>query len=617
MSARERRALTLAMIALLVVLLGVRWSSEGTSSPDVSVQPPASPSVRPDPVVPTETVTVEPPLPRAVPTLSAAALDGISFVDATTAAGIPDHAPRIGGDDDYPGMTAGLALTRWPRIGSQRQALVSTSQYDRLQFWVVARGKLIDRTVAVGLGGAGRATAAGFADLDGDGDPDLVLGHQQDAVLSVWRNDRGFFRDVTRKTGVNPRSTARTDAGSVPLMRGLAFGDIDRNGHLDFVATDWNPAQLYIASSETGSNAAIDPDARACWRQEQARRQPRLRLSQTRLYLGTGSGRFRDATVDWRLEGDPVAAFTPQFVDLDTDGWLDLLIAGDMCSSRVLRNDGGRRFVDVTRRTKATQTPFGMGSSIADLDGDEAPDWIVTGISYPTASGACPDLYVMDGCSGNRVFTGKGDATFVDVTERSGLRHSGWGWGIAAEDFANSGRRQVAITNGYGGAGAYYEHFNDDPMSFFVRHRGRYVDVAPSVGLADTGLGHALLAFDYDDDGRLDILVNNADTGLRLYRNTTPRAGRHWVRVALDDPSSPTNRLAWGARVRVTSTGGSVTNCWVTSSTSYETSWPGECHVGLGGDAGPVRVEVWWPGEQTAQTYAGVPVDRRVTLRRR
>lgn len=608
-----RGLLVIGVMAMLTVLVVTRLNAAQTTPPvAVPVQPASAGTQVTDDPGP----DVEPPVARVVPDLTAMQLERISFTDSTGEAGLSQQRRELGGDDVIPGMTAGLALTRWPTTRSPDRALLSTSQYESVRFWTLSDGRFVDRTEAVGLADAGRGTAAGFADLDADGDDDLVLGRQQDGVLSVWRNDSGVFHDATRALGINPKSTAPEVANTVPLVRGVAFSDVNLDGRLDFVVTDWNPGQVFIAGGDLPAGADLDPDVMSCLRQAETRKQPQLHISQTRLYLASDNGRFKEVADDWGLVPDHIAAFTPQFVDLNHDHWLDLLIAGDFCSSRVLVNDQGRGFLDATARTKQDQTPFGMGAVITDLDGDELPDWVVTGISYPTASGACPALSGIVGCSGNRVFRGLGSGAFKDVTAASGLRHSGWGWGIAAEDFGNTGDRQVAIANGYSATGAYYDHFNTDPISFFVRHRERYVDVAPLVGLQDAALGHALLPFDFDEDGRLDLLVNNSDTGLRLWRNTTPQAGRHWINVALHDASQPANPHAWGARVRVTSSGGAVTNCWITSSTSFETSWPGECHVGLGADDGPLTVQVWWPGQQSPATYGGIEPDRTVTIQR-
>lgn len=606
------RFLLASGLALAIGVLGLARVTTDRDAPAVT-----APAFRGVPApTPTSSATVEAPLPRSIPPLTAKERRGITFVDVTSGVGLQTQSPAVTDDENVgPDLTAGLALTHWPTTSSPGRALLSTSRAGAVQFWTLVGGRFANRTAQVGLAGAGRGTAAGFADLDADGDVDLVLGRQQDAVVSVWINDEGVFRDATRELGVEPRTTASPKAFSVPVTRGIAFADVNADGLLDFVVADWNPVGG-VEAAGAGRGPTDDPDRGVCQRHQQTRRHHQEGIAQTRLYLGTRDGRFTDATARWGIEADPVSAFTPQFVDLDADGWLDLLIAGDFCSSRVLLNDKGQGFLDVTRRTKARQTPFGMGAAIADLNGDEFPDWVVTGVSYPTASGECPLVYVLEGCTGNRAFIGQGDGTFKDATDKIGLRDSGWAWGIVIEDFANSGEHQVAIANGNANSSAHENFYAHDPISFFLRHGGRYADAAPLVGLEDTSIGHALLPLDYDDDGRLDLLVNSADTSLRLWRNETPRQGRHWIRVALRDRKSSGNPNGWGARVRVVSARGDITNCWPTSSTSFETSWPAECHVGLGRDSGPVQAQVWWPGTTTPTIYEGLTPDQTVTLHR-
>ncbi|HEY0889774.1 MAG TPA: FG-GAP-like repeat-containing protein [Nocardioides sp.] len=554
--------------------------------------------------------------------MAPAALEGLAFADVTDQVGL-DYTPA-GGNEDFalPTMTAGLALTR---VGSALRVLL-TSPSGPVGLFEVRDGRFRDITRHAGLHKIGSATAAAFADLDGDGDADLLLGRREHGVVTVLRNVEGRYRDVTKAVGVNPSTTARNPAGDKPDTRGIALADVNGDGHLDFLVADINRSMFggaVYAPEDGGDAAACDFHAKL-----QHLSGPDIkRISQTRLYLGSAGGRFTEATASWGLDFDTSLVHTPQFVDINADALPDLLVTGPVCSNRVFLNDGGRRFAEVADFGGA-DVPQGNGSVVRDFDGDEVPDWLITGIAFPTATRACPAGNPLSSCAGNALLLGNGDGTFRRVPDADGLVDAGWAFGAVAEDFTNTGDLQVAVTNGFTGAPAateetedtqgavYFGRFEQDPLALFVRENGRFVDAAAQIGLTDTGAGRGMAALDYDDDGRLDLLVNNADTGPRVFRNVTPATGRHWLRVALNNTGSSTNRSAVGSRIRVTTGSGRISTTWITSNGSFETQSLPEMHVGLGEEDGPVRVEVWWPHETTPDVHERVAIDQSVVIQR-
>lgn len=552
-------------------------------------------------------------------TVPAADTGGVRFTDVTERAGLAEVHSRT----DLTGesaMTAGAAVADVDGDGDLDLYLTRIGRPNRLLL-NDGQGRFTDATDEAGVPGTDPdgSSAAAFADVDGDADLDLVVTGAGAGGNVLYLNDGdGRFRDATAGSGLD--DLPGLPDGRLPQAHGVTFADYDRDGRLDLLVTHWDDVIPAALADPAASELRPDEDgslvcARADWLAE--RGFPRVEGSpenRGRLYRNEGGGRFRDVTAELGLPFREVMGFTGSFVDVDGDGWEDLLLTGDFCTSRVFRNVEGASFEDVTEAAGVATDENGMGSVVADLDGDGSPDWFVTSIG-PVGDELAPLTLGGFGSSGNRAYLNDGDGTFTDATDRLGLRNGGWGWGAAIEDFGNDGRPSVVMTNGYSvgeereGAGTPL----DDPMRYWQPDGDGYVEVSAAVGLDDTGLGRALVPFDMDRDGDLDLLVANFGAEPRLYRNDTP--ARHWLTVQLDDPGTPGNRSGIGARVVVTPEGGDPVTRWIIGGGSYESQVPTEAHVGLG-DAASTRVEVHWPGAAEPQVLDDVDADRVLVVRR-
>lgn len=617
----------LAVIALAIIRIYDAPSTSGAARRP-STRPQIAPSVA---TVPATTTTD----PATVTARKRKALAGISFTDVTGTAGLvfaPSADPPS--SDVAAGTTSGAAVADVNGDGRPDVMLTGIGRASAL-FLNEGDGRFKDVTASAGLptGPSAGSTAATFADIDGDGDLDLLLLGFGSAPDQLFLNDGSAHFQPDASSGLDllpyPRGSRIGSDITVPRL-GATWADVDGNGTLDLLETNWD-VYAVTAASQPGAAGASAEDASTCAytrsiQAHQGARSTGLPPNRTRLYLNDGRGHLRDATSSMELHLTDTLAFTPVFTDLDGDGFPDLLLTGDTCTSRVLHNDRGRRFVDVTKQLGVGTDENGMGSVVRDLNGDGRPDWFVTAISYPTANGDCPVRVPLDGCSGNRLYLSRPDGTYEDVTTRAGVRDGGWGWGAAIEDFGNDGRLVLTMTNGYqlpagspavrSGDMAYFGRFVADPMRFWVPDGPRYLDAAGAAGLTDTGIGHALVAFDYDGDGRMDLLVANSNSGPRLYRNTSP-ADRSWLTVRLEDPTHPGNRQAIGARVEVTREGGRPVVQWISTAGSYMAQKPPEVHVGFGSDFDPeVTVSITWPGSTRSQVVPHVGIDRIVTITR-
>lgn len=553
---------------------------------------------------------------------NAASTGRVRFKDVTSDAGLDEpHS-----DTDLTGesaMTAGVAVADIDSDGDLDMFLTRVGRADRLML-NDGSGRFDDRTAEAGLDieETDGSSAANFVDVDADGDLDLVTTGAGPKTVTLHRNDGdGKFADATAGSGLDtPTPLAE---GGLAQAHGLATSDYDHDGLLDLVVTHWDSA-LVAALSDPAANS-IQPDendsivcARSKWLAERGwPRDGAATANRSRVYHNEGNGRFRDVTAETGIPFAEIMAFTARFVDVDGDRWDDLFITGDFCTSRVFRNVEGTRFDDITASFRPTDEN-GMGSVITDVNADRVPDWFVTSIG-PVGDEPAPLQLGGFGNSGNRLYVSEPDGTWTDHTDEFGVRNGGWGWGAAHQDFGNDGHWSFVMTNGYSVGDD--DARPPDPLVMWRPHQPGsdterpLTDIAARVGLTDEKLGRALVPFDMDRDGDLDIVIANFGDSPVLYRNDSPE--RRWLTVQLDDPTSAGNRRGVGAVVTVIRVDGQPITRWLDGGGSYESQEPTEIHFGLGDGDDVERVEVLWPGSNDPQIVENPAVDDILVVTRR
>ncbi|MCJ8270827.1 MAG: VCBS repeat-containing protein, partial [Psychrosphaera sp.] len=320
-----------------------------------------------------------------------------------------------------------------------------------------------------------RGASATFADFDGDGWLDIFVSSFAATQPTVFRNTQdGKFENVTEGSGLE---------GANKASFSMAFGDYDNDGDNDLFVTHWKEEE----NSEF------------------------LQY----LWQNQGDGTFVDASVasgvSAALKAADVKTFTPNFTDVNNDGWLDLTISSDFSTSRLLINNAGV-FVDGT--TAVIDDENGMGSAMGDFDNDGDLDWFVTSIFEGTG----------DQRSGNRLYQNDGQGNFTDVSENAGVRQGHWGWGSCFADFNNDTFLDIFHVNGFGNElssdAANLQEFYEDPSKLFISNGDMtFTEQAVESGIDDDQQGRGIVCFDYDRDGDQDILISNFAQPLRLYRN--------------------------------------------------------------------------------------------------
>ena len=438
-------------------------------------------------------------------------------------------------------------------------------------------GTFVDEGAAWGVNRWTRSAGVAVGDFNNDGLLDIfavnygdfpfppavgrcVLYENQGPDASgQWR-----FADVAVEAGVN-------NVFGVVGGMGAAFGDFDLDGDLDLFVSTW--------IFHPGGN---------------------------RLFRNNGDGTFTNVSGILPPEPVPLRGFTPNFADLDGDGWPDLLLTNDFRTSRLYRNlgpqaDGSFAFENITQAAGITRDNFGMGAALADLDGDGVLDWFMT------------DIYMPDNNppSGNTLYRGMGNDAeglprFENVAAQAGVLNTGWAWGVSAFDANNNGWTDLAVTGGW-------PRWPGTPTRLYMNNAdGAFTDRAAQAGVAWTGNGRGLVHLDYDADGRVDMMIINNGGQARLYRNETPNPGRY-LRIDFDTSAHPCLApRGVGTRVWVTA-GGRTQTQLLDSRITFLSQSEQTLHFGLGDAEVVDSIEIRWADGST-RTLLGVPADQTIVV---
>jgi len=453
----------------------------------------------------------------------------------------------------------------------------------------LGHGRFEDVTERAGVAGPDRyGFGCAAADIDGDGDRDLYVTYYGPNVL-YRNNGDGTFTDVTEKAGV----------GCPLWSTSAAFADADGDGDLDLYVAN------YVAFDE--KNNLYCGENRPGWR---TICHPRNFDSQPDVfYRNRGDGTFEDATRAAGFADTTGKGLGVVWGDYDGDGDQDIYVANDDTPNFLWRNRGNGVFDEVGALAGVALSEdgipqAGMGTDMADYDGDGRLDLFVTNLA-----GETNELYHNDG---NGLFS---DHTFVSGLGGPSLLDLGFGTFFFDPD--NDGDLDLFVANGHiiDNIGLYSDTITFEQRAALYRNLGdgRFERLAYPAGsaLERRYVGRGAVAFDYDDDGDEDLLLTQNNGPALLLRNAGGPA-RHWMTLTLS--GAPPNRDAVGATVTVTARGASRVR-YARTGSSYLSQGDRRLHFGLG-DAGAIeRVVVRWPGRAGfEEEFAGVPADRFVTL---
>jgi len=299
---------------------------------------------------------------------------------------------------------------------------------------------------------------------------------------------------------------------------------------------------------------------------------------------------------------DGVRGFQPAFVDMDGDLYPELLLTGDISTSRYYINNGDGTFTDATGSSGTGLDANGMGQAIADFDLDGNFDWYVTSIHLerewtPLVPG-----------TGNMLYMGRPGHQFVENSIAARVNDGGWGWATLAVDLDHDGLEEILEVNGWPQGTNW---IGERGKLFYNNGNGAFTEMALAAGFDTTNDGRSMVYLDVELDGDLDIIVGNNVGPLEYYRNDTGTGS--WLRLTLDTGA---NALlapdGFGTKV-VATAGGQVYRRFMSSSPSYLATSEPVVHFGLGNAKTVTELRIEWSrGQVTIMT--GVPVDQHLLV---
>jgi enediyne biosynthesis protein E4 len=528
----------------------------------------------------------------------------VVFVDITKQAGLDKFHHRSGTPEkstiiDAPG--SGVALLDydndgWLDIyfvnGSTAEGIKGKERAPRSMLFHNNRdGTFTDVTDKAGVSNERWGFGVAVGDYDNDGWPDIYVANYGKNRL-YHNNHDGTFTDVAEKAGVALGGWST----------GPTWGDYDRDGLLDLFVPGY--IRFDPDHPPTAGKGGIPPGA-CQFRGLDVFCGPKgLPAEGDHLFHNNGDGTFTDMSVKAGVSDKyGFYGFASAFVDVDDDGWLDLVVANDSTPNFLYRNRHDGTFEDLSYVSGFAVSGEGreqasMGIAVGDYNRDGRLDFYVTSFS---------DDY-------NTLYRNDDEANFSDVSYEAGLASPTipfLGWGTGFLDFDNDGLLDLFVANGH----VYPTIDRQDwgstyaqrPQLFRNLDGQKFQEVAPAMGsgLADLIPARGAAFGDLFNDGHIDVVLNNIDSTPTVLQNIL-KNDLHWIELKLfAGRKGPGDAI--GAKVLLT-VNGVRQRADVFSGGSYGSNSDQRLHFGLGSATKIEKLEIYWPSG-TKQDLASASID--------
>jgi len=510
--------------------------------------------------------------------------------------------------------------------------------------------KFVDVTAVSGVdAGKGFKTGVTMADINGDGRLDIYscrtsktdnglkndflfinMGNRQENGLSI-----PVFEDQAKKLGIEDNSNTNH----------ACFFDYDRDGDMD----------LFLLNHKLGFQTANKVRIQERPDGSKARfSEPETPFESNKLYENV-NGVFKEVT---KKAGMVSSAYglSATAADINKDGWMDLYVANDYVEPDFIYiNNHDGTFTDHYTRMLKHSSQSSMGSDIADFNNDGLVDIIVMDmkpedpIRYKKLMHNMLydryNLLVQYGygrqVGRNVLQLNNGNGTFSEIGQYAGIATTDWSWGSILADFNNDGWKDVYIANGYRKDVTdmdYFNFFRDSIQKTGGLTTKRFPDieqyianlpeqkianylyinntnlsfsnVSKGAGLDQLSFSNGSAYADLDQDGDLDLIVNNIDQPAFIYRNEV--SGKNWLQIDVQDNKGNTEGI--GASADIYAGGIHQYAMLITNKGFFSTSEP-ILHFGLGNSSVIDTIIFTWP-DGPKEMMTSVKANQRIIWKR-
>ena len=473
------------------------------------------------------------------------------------------------------------------------------------------KGDMVFEDITELAGVAGREgpwkTGVTMADVNGDGLLDIYVCYSGNLAPENRKNEL-YINQGPDENGI-PRFREEAEAygiASTATSTQATFFDYDNDGDLDLFLLNHNPQSLPILDEATTAEImkSTDPAGPEFFRND--------------------NGKFTEVTATAGIVSSALSYGLGAGVsDVNGDGWMDIYVCNDYTAPDYLYiNNGDGTFTDVIHEAMGHTSHFSMGNDIADINNDGFLD-IYTLDMLPEDNRRqkllmSPDNYEKFDFQvrmnfhhqymRNMLHMNNGNGTFSEVGQMAGVSNTDWSWAALFADFDNDGWKDLYVTNGFP-----RDYTNLDFMKYmsdFLQHNegeirrqnildlvhetpttnvvnymyqnngSSFTNVASKWGLEQASNSNGVAYADLDNDGDLDLIVNNIDLPAFIYRNeATSHSDNRYLKFKLEGEGK--NTAGIGARITLY-VDSNIQLVEQMPTRGYQSSVSPVLHVGLG-----------------------------------